>query len=211
MMSYGTISKRMSQREEVSETCPDRNNCAAIVHDNSPSILENDHSRYLVRLLNRHHRLLHFLEPFLRKGVRSNPSGFNHGFASLWPGFRRQTSSNWHVLPSPNSRWISCIVEGGQEVHYNLLTGQLLIGGKPLGRLPQEIIEHSTYASILGAVSGFAILIYAYSLVYLCSFQRILDVVPADVPGMELMTRSNVLGYQVGYGYLRCWAAANAS
>ncbi len=153
----------MSQREEVSETCPDRNNCAAIVHDNSPSILENDHSRYLVRLLNRHHRLLHFLEPFLRKGVRSNPSGFNHGFASLWPGFRRQTSSNWHVLPSPNSRWISCIVEGGQEVHYNLLTGQLLIGGKPLGRLPQEIIEHSTYASVLGKVSVIVILIHTYS------------------------------------------------
>ncbi|KAI9432020.1 hypothetical protein H4582DRAFT_2084141 [Lactarius indigo] len=77
----------------------------------------------------------------------------------------------------PNSRWISCIVEGGHEVHYNLLTGQLLIGGKPLGRLPQEIKSHSTYASVLGA--------------------RILDVVPADIPWMEFMTRSNVSGYQI--------------
>ncbi|KAH9033550.1 hypothetical protein EDB85DRAFT_1890221 [Lactarius pseudohatsudake] len=150
--------------------------CAVIVHDNTPSVLEDDHSRYLIRLLNRHHRLLHFLEPSLRERVPSDPSGFDHGLASSWPGFRRQTSSNWHVLPSPNSRWISCVVEGGQEVHYNLLTGQLLIGGKPLGRLPREIIEHSTYASILGP--------------------RILDVVPADVPGMEFMTRSNVSGYQ---------------
>ncbi|KAH9017600.1 hypothetical protein EDB84DRAFT_1276503 [Lactarius hengduanensis] len=151
--------------------------CAVIVHDNTPSILEDDHSRYLIRLLNRHRRLLHFLEPSLRECVQCDPLSFDQGLAGLWPGFRRQTSSNWHVLPSPNSRWISCVVEGGQEVHYNLLTGQLLIGGKPLGRLPQEIIEHSTYASALGS--------------------RILGVVPADIPGMEFMTRSNISGYQI--------------
>ncbi|KAH9047021.1 hypothetical protein EDB83DRAFT_2677144 [Lactarius deliciosus] len=151
--------------------------CAVIVHDNTPSILEDDHSRYLNRLLNRHRRILHSLEPSLRECVQSDPSGFDQGIASLWPGFRRQTSSDWHVLSSPNSRWVSCIVEGGHEVHYNLLTGQLLIGGKPLGRLPQEIIRHSTYASVLGA--------------------RILDVVPADIPWMEFMTRSNVSGYQI--------------
>ncbi len=175
--------------------------CAVIVHDNSPSILKDDNFRYLIRLLNRHRRLLHFLEPSLRECVESNPPGFDHGLASLWPGFRRQTSSNWHVLSNLNSRWISCIVEGGQEVHYNLLTGQLLIGGEPLGRLPQEMIKHSTYASVLGSVSVFVILIHAYSLMYLYSFQRILDVVPADIPGVEFMTRSNVSGYQVGYGY----------
>ncbi|KAH9056702.1 hypothetical protein EDB87DRAFT_1687037 [Lactarius vividus] len=151
--------------------------CAVIVHDNTPSILEDDDSRYLIRLLNRHHRLLHFLEPSLRERVPSDPSGFDKGLASLWSGFRRRTSSNWRVLSNPNSRWISCVVEGGQEVHYNLLTGELLIAGKPLGRLPREIIEHSTYASVLGP--------------------RILDVVPADIPGMEFMTRSSVSGYQI--------------
>src|ERR1700761_1410107 len=31
------------------------------------------------------------------------------------------------------------------------------------------------------------------------SLQRVLDVVPADIPGMEFMTRSNVSGYQVGF------------
>ena len=127
--------------------------CAVIVHDNTPSILKGDH--YLVRLLNRHSRLLHILESFLRVDVKSNPLGFDQGLASLWPGFRRKVSSHWQVLPSPNTRWISCVAEGGQEIHYNLLTGQLLIGGKPLGKLPQEIIEHPTYASALGSVSVF--------------------------------------------------------
>ncbi|KAI9450186.1 hypothetical protein BJY52DRAFT_1126070 [Lactarius psammicola] len=151
--------------------------CAVIVHDNTPSILEDNHSRYFTRLLNRHHRLLHFLEPSLRELAQSNPSGFDHGLERLWPGFRRQVSSTWHVLPGPNLRWISCIVEGGQEVHYNLLTGQLLISGNPLGRLPQDIIQNSVYASVLGT--------------------RVLDIVPADIPEMEFMTRSNVSGYQI--------------
>ena len=174
--------------------------CAIIVHDNTPSTLQDDH--YLVRLLNRHSRLLLILEPFLRNDVESNSLGFDQGLACLWSGFRRKTSSNWQVLPSPNARWISCIAEGGQEIHYNLLTGQLLIGGKPLGKLPQEIIEHPTYASALGAVSVFVIVILVdlYSRVCWRSFQRILDVIPADIPGMEFMTRSNVAGYQVRHG-----------
>ncbi|KAH9062248.1 hypothetical protein EDB87DRAFT_329798 [Lactarius vividus] len=151
--------------------------CAVIVHDNTPSILKDDDSRYLTRFLNRHRRLLHFLEPSLRDGVQSNPSGFDRGLANLWSGFRRQTSSNWRVLPIPNSRWISCIEKGRHEVHYNLLTGQLLIGGNPFGRLPQKIIDHPTYASVLGT--------------------RVLDVVPADIPSMEFMTRSSVEGYQM--------------
>jgi hypothetical protein len=185
--------------------------CAVVVLYNTPSILGGDDSHYLTRLLNRHRRLLHFLEPFLLKGVQSNPSGFDHGLASLWPSFRRQTSSNWHVLPSPNSRWIFCIAEGGQEVHYNLLTGQLLIGGNPLGRLPQGIVQHSTYASILGTVSVIIILSHACSRTFTHSLQRVLDVVPADIPGMEFMTRLNVSGYQVGYYHHQCCATANAN
>jgi len=120
-------------------------------------ILFNIYSTSEYRPLNLHRRLLHFLEPFLRECVQSNPSGFDSGVTSLWPGFCRQTSSNWKVLPDSNSPWISCTAEGGQEVHYNLLTGQLFIGGKPFERLPQEIIYHSTYVNVLGAVSVLAI------------------------------------------------------
>ncbi|KAH9063764.1 hypothetical protein EDB83DRAFT_804615 [Lactarius deliciosus] len=151
--------------------------CAVTLHDNTPSTLEGDDSGYLTRLLNRHRRLLHFLEPNFHQCVQSNPSGLDQGLASLWPGFCRKTFSNWHILPSPNSRWISCIETGGQEVHLNLLTGQLLIKGNPLGRLPQEITGHSTYIGVLGT--------------------RILDVIPANISGMDFMTRSTVLEYWI--------------
>jgi hypothetical protein len=126
--------------------------CAVIVHDNTPRTLKDDASGYLTRLLNRHRHLLHYLEPSFQQRIQSNPMGFDDGIAKLWPEFRRM-SSNWLILPSPNSRWISCTVGGGQEVHYNLLSGKLLIDGKSLGRLPKEISRHSTYASVLGTVS----------------------------------------------------------
>ena len=180
--------------------------CAVIVYDNTPPNLEDDASGYLSRLLNRHRRLLHFLEPFFQKFIQSDPAVFDDGMARVWPAFRRQTSSKWHILPSPNSRWISCTVgDDEQEVHYNLLSGKLLICGKPLGRLPQEITKHSTYTSVLGNVSIMVIMLPASSRVFMCPLQRILDVVPADRVGMEFMTRSNVSGYQVGCRHYRYW------
>jgi len=126
--------------------------CAVIVYDNTSLSLSGDNSVYLTRMISRHRRLLHSLEPIFSQPSRAG--AFDHALSRLWLGFRRRTSSSWHVLPGPNSRWISCVAEGQHEVHYDILTGKLLLNGKPLGKLPQEIVEHPTYASVLGTVSG---------------------------------------------------------
>jgi hypothetical protein len=172
--------------------------CAVIVHDNTPPTLKDNDSDYLSRLLKRHRRLLHFLEPFFYQGINSNPEGFNDGISKISSHFRLQISSNWHTLPSPNSRWITCTMGGGLEVHYNLLDGRLLLGGEPLGRLPQEVMKHPTYASVLGAVST---IVHNSLRVFTYGLQRILDVVPADIPDMKFMTLSKVSGYQVGHSH----------
>jgi hypothetical protein len=75
---------------------------------------------------------------------------YDHALSQLWLGFRG--SSSWHALPKPNSQWISSVTKGGQKIHYDVLTGQLLVDGKQLGRLPEEIVKHPTYAGLLGAV-----------------------------------------------------------
>ena len=135
--------------------------CAVIVHDNTPPSLSDSNSCYLAQIIGRHRRLLHYLEPFFSQlssalcgEILLHAGAFDHAIARLWLGYRRRISSSWLALPGRNSRWISCVAEGGHDVHYNLLTGQLLINGKPLGRLPQEIVKHPTYASVLGTVSG---------------------------------------------------------
>jgi len=135
--------------------------CAVIVHDNIPQSPLGDSSLYFARMLRRHHRLLHDLEPLFSLssctvGERATllyAGAFNHALERLWPGYRQGNSSGWHVLHKQNPRWISCVTNEGQEVHYDLLTGELLIGGKSSGRLPQGIVKDPLYKSIFGAVS----------------------------------------------------------
>ena len=132
--------------------------CAIVVYDNTPSSTSDD--IYLTRMLSRHRRLLHYLEPHFSEldiSARGqvgllHSGGYDLALAQLWLGYRN--SARWHALPRPNSQWISCVIEGGQRVHYDLLSGKLLIDGKRLGRLPREIVEHPTYASIFGVVSS---------------------------------------------------------
>ena len=134
--------------------------CAIIVYDNAPpSVSEKDPS-HPMRVLRRHRRLLHNLELIFSQSDPADADqarllhggAYNHALSHLSLDLR--CSSSWHMLPRPNSRWISCMTDRKQKVHYDLLTGQLLIDGKQLGRLPQEIVEHPTYARIFGSVSG---------------------------------------------------------
>jgi hypothetical protein len=135
--------------------------CAVIVHDNTPPSLSDDDSLHLTRIISRHRRLLHHLEPIFSQSSPAfhddtkllHAGAFDRALSRLWLGFRRHNLSSWHALPR-HSRWISCVAVGGHEVHYDLLTGQLLINGKPLGRLPWEILEHPTYVGLIGTVSG---------------------------------------------------------
>jgi hypothetical protein len=140
--------------------------CAIIMHENTPLRLD-DKSLYLTQMLSRHRRLLHDLEPIF---LQSDPTdqtrllhapAFDRALSWEWSDFRR--SSNWQPLPKPNSRWISCVTEGRQEVHYDILSGELLVDGRQLGRLPREMVEHPTYASVLGTVSGHSQILLIFS------------------------------------------------
>ena len=178
--------------------------CAIVVYDNTPSSTSDD--VYLARILSRHRRLLRYLEPiFSESDINTrgqaellHSGGYDLALAQLWLGYRN--SARWHALPRPNSQWISCVTEGGQRVHYDLLSGKLLIDGKRLGRLPREIVEHPTYASMFGAVSDQGHFSRHFRSL-LRPFKKIFDVAPADIPGMDYMTRSAVSGYQVRHYY----------
>ena len=134
--------------------------CAVIVHDNTPSYLLDDNSLYLTRMLSRHRRLLHHLEPIF---IQASPSvhsrttllhsgAYKNALAQLRLGYHQGNTSTWHATPGP-SRWIYCVLGEGQQVHFDLLTGKLIIGGEPMGTLPEAIVRHPAYASVFGTVS----------------------------------------------------------
>ncbi|KAK0465634.1 hypothetical protein IW261DRAFT_1160647 [Armillaria novae-zelandiae] len=115
--------------------------------------------------------------------TRAFQQGVNLAVTSIWPAYSCYSLDT--VVHSPNHRWINTLTavdadQQSQPVHLNLLTGLLLINGKPLGRLPKDITSHATYVRIFGT--------------------KILDIVPSDKPGIEYATRLPILGWQVYLG-----------
>ncbi|KAG1773378.1 hypothetical protein EV702DRAFT_577072 [Suillus placidus] len=155
--------------------------CAVMINDNFPSQLDNlpQHSKLL---LERDTRCCHALEPVIRQYAEFHREGFDYAMAELWGNYRQGTP--WRALPAPNSRWLaSQTAPSGsrlpQAVHFNLVSGCLLIDGKQLGRLPSVIVQHPTYQSIF------------------CD--QVMEIVPTDIPGMEYATRGNFCDHQVSF------------
>ncbi|KAG0701816.1 hypothetical protein DFH29DRAFT_541007 [Suillus ampliporus] len=160
--------------------------CAVMIYDNTPSQMDDlpQHSKLL---LERDKRCCHALEPAVRQYAELHREGLDCAMADIWGSYRPGTP--WRALPTPNSRWLvtqtapSCS-QSPQDVHFNLVSGCLLVDGKQLGRLPSMIVQHPTYQSIFG--------------------DQVLDIVPADIPGMEYATRGNVCDHQVSFALRDC-------
>ncbi|OBZ77710.1 hypothetical protein A0H81_01992 [Grifola frondosa] len=112
-----------------------------------------------------------------------DPTGFDRAISAIWPAYRPGTG--WRQLQHPNERWLTSqtaesVVQRSQIVHYDLLGGELLINGKPLGRLPSNILANPLYSLVFGS--------------------KVLDIVPGSMPGTEYATRGEIDGYQVNIG-----------
>jgi hypothetical protein len=129
--------------------------CATMIHQNSPAIAGNlGLSRATRALLDRDRRLSHAIESHLRSLILKSQKGID--LTGIWSGYR--TGSSWKSLPKPNDRWMVTRTAPGeqnlvQEVHYNLLSGKLLVEGLPLGRMQSDYTSHSTYLELFGEVS----------------------------------------------------------
>ena len=107
--------------------------------------------------------------------------GLDQGIQKVWPGFQ-SVPNGWTALFSPNERWLTTQtkVSSGytsQNVQYNVLDGELLVDGRPLGRLPRDYLSSGAYQRVFGP--------------------QILNVFAADMPGMLYMTAQEIHGYLV--------------
>jgi len=129
--------------------------CAIVIHDNTPPHL-GDNFPEVQKLLHRDRRLSHVLELTVEKLIRADQRGLNTAIRSVWSEYR-PGDGGWKTLPTPNSQWLMSLTaplpgQTSQEVHYNILDGELLVNGKSLGRLPREIVGHPTYRRIFNQV-----------------------------------------------------------
>jgi len=130
--------------------------CTITVHDNTPPHLGHAFLDFQ-KLLHRDKRLSHLAGAHVDALVHTDQfgCGLDKAIKSIWSVYR--PGNGWRQLSEPNSRWLTTSTapsanQQPQKVHYNISTGELLVDGKRLGRLPQEIVGHSIYRQIFGQV-----------------------------------------------------------
>jgi hypothetical protein len=94
-----------------------------------------------------------------------------------WPAF--QPTASW-TLAAETSYWFETTSRGHLQVHYNILTGELLVNGLPLTRLPEQYERHDDYERLFGSL--------------------ILNVMPSNLPGMRFCTTQKFQGHIVHFG-----------
>ncbi|ROW09287.1 hypothetical protein VPNG_05843 [Cytospora leucostoma] len=66
------------------------------------------------------------------------------------------------------------------RVHFNLLTGQLLVDGLPLSRLPDTYEQHDSYRELFGGI--------------------VLEIMPSSVAGFQFSAKQRYSGYSLHFG-----------
>ncbi|KAI2627868.1 hypothetical protein GGR54DRAFT_590862 [Hypoxylon sp. NC1633] len=158
--------------------------CAIVIQEGQSCIPKTPQS--LTSILNRRwERLALRGHSILREEITSkkNPA-LTHAIRKLWPAFHAE--GVWVAMKNPYDHWVSCksTSENGSrsvQVTFSLLTGELLINGSPLSRLPREYESHPMYSTLFG--------------------KSILEVVPSSVPGMRFSSIRDFNDHRLDLGF----------
>jgi len=104
-------------------------------------------------ILERDMRIAYAVEDRLRHLITKSDLGLD--LKPIWSCY--EPGSYWLAMDPPNDRWVYTHTKGSAEneshmLHYNLISGELLVGGLPLGRLPESYTTHATYQELMGKV-----------------------------------------------------------
>ncbi|KAJ4296532.1 hypothetical protein N0V90_006577 [Kalmusia sp. IMI 367209] len=88
----------------------------------------------------------------LRNGIVSGTleAEFHEAVSAAWTSYR--PTGSWVLLDEPKHHWahVKCDF---LDVHFNLLTAELLVNGLPLSRLPRSYELHKTYSALFRGIS----------------------------------------------------------
>ncbi|KAF2706566.1 hypothetical protein K504DRAFT_492980 [Pleomassaria siparia CBS 279.74] len=159
--------------------------CSMTIQENKESVISEHKSLYL-SMLQSWHRLVFRVVPALQNEITvCGNKGLDDAVTVSWSAFR-QTNS-WKSLGGSKQYWLTTSVSPDEdgvalqaEIHFNLLTAELLVNGLPLARLPQVYMRHSMYSALF------------------C--KSALEVVPTAVPGFKFSAKHRYKGYELRFG-----------
>ncbi|KAI1210197.1 uncharacterized protein F4807DRAFT_72953 [Annulohypoxylon truncatum] len=120
---------------------------------------------------------------FSNQIVNNNNPALENAIKESWPVFRPINA--WRIRKRPYHHWLEIRSareegSGSLEVHFSTLTGELLIDGSPLSRLPKEYEQHSMYSTLFG--------------------RTVIEVRPSSIPGMRYSSKKAFSGHRVDFG-----------
>ncbi|KAH1900111.1 hypothetical protein KXV57_008631 [Aspergillus fumigatus] len=159
--------------------------CCMLINDTRRFLCEGSGSSPLIPILFRRWQVLCYrCLPVLRQNILQRAdSSLDIAIGQIWVTYR--AGSSWKASPEAPICWLVTSLPSQSEhgvdlpVHYNLLTGDLLVNGLPLARLPSEYERHDTYRTLFG--------------------QSSLEVMPSVIPGMDFTCRKKYMGHTVSF------------
>lgn len=126
--------------------------CATIIHDNVPAVASSLPTG-VKALLESDRRMAYAIEKHLRELVTRRVGGID--LKPIWGEYQR--GQRWTAEEGRNQRWVYMDTKApddceSQKVHYNLISGELLVGGLALGRMPMDYSDHVTYQELFAEV-----------------------------------------------------------
>lgn len=153
--------------------------CSIYVHDFT-KYFANTSGKWLKLCMMRDSVLTVRLERFLQSRRQALLDSIVPGLRPIWE--EADISGSFTACHDEGHRWfVAKRLESSTLVHYNIFTGCLLVGGKPLSTLPDEYPEHSLYKQVFG--------------------DRLLDVVASNDSRFTYMTSNMFEGHQLYLGF----------
>ncbi|EXJ76456.1 uncharacterized protein A1O5_00964 [Cladophialophora psammophila CBS 110553] len=116
-------------------------------------------------------------EKHLLVAFQLNESAITDGIKRFWT--TAVLTDKWQLVHRDDSSWISNRASS-KVVHYNLVTGSLLVSGRAISQLPAQYTSSPLYRSIFGELD--------------------LDVFAADTEDMEYVSKDDFHGHRVYFG-----------
>ena len=133
-------------------------------------------------------KMVHQLRFLLRRSLESHSESLRLAIRTVWPDSESgscRTFSQPQFASHPNEWWFECVILASEQMaqqmlQYNLLNGQLLIDGEPLGRLPADYRKSIILTELFGA--------------------QTLLTLPSALPGMSFVVSTPMHGHQIHLG-----------
>lgn len=146
-----------------------------IIANNADLLKDTDSLQQFMR--SRWMHILHHAQATLVEQAIKDGQNLDLAIKRCWPAFNRSTT--WTVAGPDAACWLGT-KSAHMQVHVNVLTGELLVDGQPLSRLPTNYQQNPAYKALFG--------------------RAVLDVMPSPVPGMQFCSTKIFHGYTVHFG-----------